>query len=155
MYKRGKRVSPPGLKAGALTRRSVEAQAPTVQMVSGRLSDTDIANAIVHAIRDVPGVLDMGQGLFAKAATYGPGKNVAGIALQHPTPGELSVEAHVVLDEHFLIKALSDVSSSSDTTPILLHFTDQIQAVVSQTLEHLGLPVPIMVDVTIDDIQAI
>jgi len=138
---------------------TVEAQTPTVQMVSERLSDTDIANAIVHAIRDVPGVLDMGQGLFAKAATYGPGKNVAGIALQHPTPDELSVEAHVVLDEHFLIKALSDVSlsgvsSSSDTTPILLHFTDQIQAVVSQTLEHLGLPVPIMVDVTIDDIQA-
>ena len=132
---------------------TVAAQTPTVQMASGGTSDTDIANAIVHAIRNVPGVLDMGQGLFAKTATYGPGKNVAGIALQHPTPGELSVEAHVVLDEHFLIKALSDISSSSDTTPILLHFTDQIQAVVSQTLEHLGLPAPILVDVAIDDIQ--
>ena len=130
-----------------------EAQTPTAHMVSGRLSDTDIANAIVHAIRDVPGVLDMGQGLFAKVATYGPGKHIAGIALQHPTPGELSVEMHVVLDERFLNKALSDVSSSSDTTPILLRFTDQVRAVVSQTLEHLGLPVPIMIDVTIDDIR--
>ena len=132
---------------------TVVSQTPTMQMASGRLSDTDIAIAIVHAIRDVPGVLDIGQGLFAKAATYGPGKKVAGIALQHSTSGELSVEVHVVLDEHFFIEALSNLSSRSDTTPILLHFTDQIQAVVSQTLEHLGLPLPIMVDVTIDDIQ--
>ena len=130
-----------------------EAQTPTAHMVSGRLSNTDVANAIVHAIRDVPGVLDMGQGLFAKTATYGPGKHIAGIALQHPTPGELSAEVHVVLDERFLNKALSDVSSSSDTTPILLRCTDQVRAVVSQTLEHLGLPVPIMIDVTIDDIR--
>ena len=108
-----------------------EAQTPTAHMVSGRLSDTDIANAMVHAIRDVPGVLDMGQGLFAKAATYGPGKHIAGIALQHPTPGELSVEAHVVLDERFLNKALSDISSSSDTTPILLRFTDQVSRHIS------------------------
>jgi hypothetical protein len=130
-----------------------EAHTPSAPLVSGRLSDTDIANAIVHGIRDVPGVLDMGQGLFARAATYGPGKHVAGIALQHPTPGELSVEVHVVLDERFLNKALSDGSSSSDTTPILLRFTDQVRAVVSQTLEQLGLPVPIMIDVTIDDIR--
>ncbi len=130
-----------------------EAHTPSAPLVSGRLSDTDIANAIVHAIRDVPGVLDMGQGLFARAATYGPGKHVAGIALQHPTPGELSVEVHVVLDERFLNKALSDGSSSSDTTPILLRFTDQVRAVVSQTLEQLGLPVPLMIDVTIDDIR--
>ncbi len=108
-----------------------DAQTPTAHMVSGRLSDTDIANAMVHAIRDVPGVLDMGQGLFAKAATYGPGKHIAGIALQHPTPGELSVEAHVVLDERFLNKALSDISSSSDTTPILLRFTDQVSRHIS------------------------
>ncbi len=130
-----------------------EAQTPTAYMVSGRLSDTDIANAIVHAIRDVPGVLDMGQGLFARVATYGPGKHITGIALQHPTPGELSIDVHVVLDERFLNKALSDGSSSSDTTPILLRFTDQVRAVVSQTLEHLGLPVPLMIDVTIDDIR--
>ena len=130
-----------------------EAQTPSAPLVSGRLSDTDIANAIVHGIRDVPGVLDMGQGLFARAATYGPGKHITGIALQHPTPGELSIDVHVVLDERFLNKALSDGSSSSDTTPILLRFTDQVRAVVSQTLEHLGLPVPIMIDVTIDDIR--
>lgn len=72
-----------------------EAQTPTAQMVSERLSDM----AIADAIRAVPGVLDMGQGVFARAATYGPGKHIAGIVFQHRAPGELSVEVHVVLDE--------------------------------------------------------
>jgi hypothetical protein len=130
-----------------------EAQTPSALMVSERLSDLVIADAIAHAIRDVPGVLDMGQGLFARAATYGPGKHIAGIVFQHPAPGELSVEVHVVLDETTFLKALSDISSSSDKTPILLRFTDHIRAVVSQTVEHLGLPVPTMVDVTIDDMR--
>ena len=129
------------------------AQTPPAQLVSGRLSDTDIANAIVHAIRAIPGVLEMGQGLFARAATYGPGKHIVGIALQHPTPGELSVEVHVVLDERFLNTALADASSHSETTPILLRCSDQVRAVVSHTLEQLGVPVPTMVDVTIDDIR--
>ncbi len=131
----------------------VEVQTSSAPFVSGHLSDTDSANAMVHAIRAIPGVLNMGQGLFAKAVTYGPGKHIEGIALQHPTPGELSVEVHVVLDERFLNTALSDVTSSSETTPILLRCTDQVRAVVSQTLEQLGLPAPLMIDVTIDDIR--
>jgi hypothetical protein len=130
-----------------------EAQTPPALVVSERLSDMVIADAIAHALRDVPGVLDMGQGLFARAATYGPGKHIAGVVLQHPAPGELSVEVHVVLDETTFLKALSDMSSNSDNTPIVLRFTDHIRAVVSQTFEHLGLPVPTMVDVTIDDIR--
>ena len=137
---------------------AVEAQAPSTLMVPEHLNDMVIANAIVHAIRAVPGVLDMGQGLFAKAATYGPGKHVSGIVLQHPTQDTLSVEVHVVLEEAAFIKAYSEISSSnasssSDTTPMLLRFTDQIRAVVTQTLEHLSLPVSTMVDVTIDDIR--
>ena len=137
---------------------AVEAQVPSTQMVPEHLNDMVIANAIVHTIRAIPGVLDMGQGLFAKAATYGPGKHVSGIVLQHPTPESLSVEVHVVLEEASFIKAYSeisgsDTSSSSGTTPMLLRFTDQIRAVVNQTLEHLGLPVSTMVDVTIDDIR--
>jgi hypothetical protein len=126
-----------------------EAQTPTAQMVSERLSDM----AIADAIRDVPGVLDMGQGVFARAATYGPGKHIAGIVFQHRAPGELSVEVHVVLDETTLLKALSDISSNSDNPSILLRCTDHIRAVVSQTVEHLGLPVPTMVDVTLDDMR--
>jgi hypothetical protein len=130
-----------------------EAQTPTSPLASERLDDLVLANAIAHAIRDVPGVLDMGQGLFARVATYGPGKHINGVVLRHPSSGELSVEVNVVLDETTIIKAYSDVSSSSDNTPVLLRCTDHIRSVVSHTIAHLGLQVPITVDVTIDDIR--
>jgi hypothetical protein len=65
-----------------------------------------------------------------------------------------------VLEEASLNTAFADVSrsaastsSSADTTPILLRVTNQIRAVVTQTLKHLGLPAPTLVDVTIDDIR--
>jgi hypothetical protein len=127
-------------------------------MAPEHLSDTGIAEAIVRAIRAVPGVLDMGQGLFAKAATLGPGKHVPGIVIHHATSDTPSVEVHVILAEAAFTKAYSEISGSdassrSGTTPILLRFTDQIRSVVTQTLEHLGLPVTTMVDVTIDDIR--
>lgn len=131
----------------------VEAQAPSAMVAPEHLNDMVIAHAVVHDIRAIPGVLDMGQGLFARAATYGPGKHIAGIVLWHPVPGEFSVEVHIVLDETTFIKALSDGSSRSDTTPVLLGFTEKLRAIVSQTFEHLGLPTPTMVDVTIDDIR--
>ena len=123
------------------------------QASSGHLRDTDIATALVQAIRAVPGVLEMGQGVFARVATYGPGTHIAGIALAHPTPATLAVEVHVVLEERVLSTALADASSSSETTPILLRWSDQVRAVISHTLEQLGMPVPLMVDVTIDDIR--
>ena len=44
----------------------VEVQTSSAPFVSGHLSDTEIASAMVHAIRAIPGVLNMGQGLFAK-----------------------------------------------------------------------------------------
>jgi len=137
---------------------ALEAQVLSAQMVPEHVSDMAIADAIVHDIRAIPGVVDMGQGLFAKAATYGPKKHVAGVVLQHATLDALSVEVHVVLEEAVFIKALSDVprpdaSSRTETTPMLLRMTDQIRAVVLQTFERLGLPAPPTVDVTIDDIR--
>jgi hypothetical protein len=132
---------------------TADAQTPTAQLAPERLNDMVIANAVAHAIRGVPGVLDLGQGLFAKAATYGPGKNIAGIVIQHRAPGELSVEIHVVLDETTFMKVLSDVSPGSAKTPILLHFTDSIRTAVSQTMEHLSLPAPGAIDVSIDEIR--
>jgi hypothetical protein len=138
----------------------VEAQASSPRMVPEHLSDMAIARAIVHDVRAVPGVVDMGQGLFAKAATYGPGEHVVGIVLHHPAPNALVVEVHVVIEEASLNTTFADVSrstastsSSAGTTPILLRVTDQVRAVVTQTLEHLGLPAPTLVDVTIDDIR--
>jgi hypothetical protein len=137
---------------------AVEAQESSQRVAPEHLSDTFIADAIVHAIRAVPGVLEMGQGLFAKAATFGPGKRVQGIVIQHPASDTLTVEVHVILEEAAFTKAYSvisgsDASSRTGTTPILLRFTDQIRTAVTQTLEHLGVPVSTMVDVTIDDIR--
>jgi hypothetical protein len=68
-----------------------KAQTPTAQLVSEYLSDLVLADAI----RAIPGVVDMGQGLFAGAATYGPGKHIADIVFQHSATGERSVEVHV------------------------------------------------------------
>jgi hypothetical protein len=126
--------------------------------VPAHVSDIALADAIVHDIRAIPGVVDMGQGLFAKAATYGPKKHVVGVVLHHATPDALSVEVHVVLEEAVCIKALSDVprpdaSSRTETTPMLQRMTDAIRAGVLQTFEHLGLPAPTTVDVAIDDIR--
>ena len=131
-----------------------EAQTPTAQLVSEYLSDLVLADAI----RAIPGVVEMGQGVFARAATYGPGKHIAGIVFQHSATGERSVEVHVVLEEASLIKALSDVPrpdapSRTETTPMLQRITDHIRAVVSQTFEHLGLPTPSVVDMTLDDLR--
>ncbi len=128
-------------------------RAPTAQRVPGRLIDMIVADAIAHAVRGVPGVLAMGQGVFAKAATYGPGKHIAGIVLRHHASGELSLEIHVVLAETTCIQALAELSSSSAKTPVLLRFADLIRTIASQTLEHLGLPAPSTVDVTIDDVR--
>lgn len=137
---------------------NVKAQELSTGIAPEHLNDTVIANTLVHAIRAVPGVLDMGHGLFARAATYGPGKHVLGIVLHHPTPDSFSVEVHVVLEEAAFIKAYSEISGSdassiSGTRPMLLRFTDQIRAVVTQTLEELGLPASTLVNVTIDDIR--
>jgi hypothetical protein len=135
-----------------------EAQEPSAETAPEHLSDTLIAETIVHNIRTIPGVFDMGEGLFAKAVTFGPGKRVPGVVIFHPTSDSLAVEAHVVLDDSTFTKAYSELSASdaqsrSDTTPILLRFTDQVRTVVIQTLEQLGFPASTLVDVTIDDIR--
>jgi hypothetical protein len=76
-----------------------EAQEPSSRMAPERPSDIAIADAIVHTVRAVPSVFDMGQGLFAKAATFGTGKHVPGVVIQHPTSDTLWVEAQIILEE--------------------------------------------------------
>ena len=97
----------PPLDAGS---GQIEAQEPSKRMTPEHLSDTLIAETIVHAIRTVPGVLEMGEGLFAKAATFGPGKHVPGVVIQHPTSDTLSVEAHAILNEAAFTKAYAEIS---------------------------------------------
>ncbi len=133
-------------------------QEPSSRTTPEHLSDTLIAEAVVHATRSVPGVFDMGEGLFAKAITFGPGKRVPGVVIYHPTTDSLSVEVHVVLDNATFTRAYSelagsDTQSRSGATPVLLRFTDQVRTVLIHTLQDLGLPDSTLVDVTIDDIR--
>ena len=137
---------------------AIEAQEPPTETAPEHLTDTLIAEAIVHAVRAVPGVLDMGGGLFVQAVTFGPGKRVPGVVISHPTTDSLTVEVHVILADAAFSKAYAEIStseapSSEGSTPILLRFTDQIRTVVIQTLEQLGFPASTLVDVTIDDIR--
>ena len=148
----------PPLDTGSSARA---AQGSSKRMAPEHLDDTLIAETIVHAIRTVPGVSDMGKGLFAQATqatTFGPGKRVSGVVIHHPSMHALSVEVHVVLDaaaftQAYAERSASDAPSRAGTTPGLLRFTDQIRTVVVQTLEHLGVPASTRVDVTIDDIR--
>jgi len=137
---------------------AVEAKESSTRMAPKHLSDMLIAETIVHDIRLVPGVLDMGEGLFAKVGTYGPRKHIPGIVIHHPTEDSFSVEVHVVLVDAAFTKAFSEISASeapsrADSTPVLLRFTDQVRTAVVQTFEQLGLPVSSLVDVTIEDIR--
>jgi hypothetical protein len=137
---------------------AIEAQESSKQMAPEQLSDTFIAETIVSAIRSVPGVLDIGEGLFAQAVTFGPGKRVSGVVIHHPSMHALSVEAHVVLaaaafTQAYAERSASDAPARAGTPTGLLRFTDQIRTVAVQTLEHLGVPASTRVDVTIDDIR--
>jgi len=149
------------MKGGRMLRpdpesRTVEAQT-LVPLTVPMPSDLDLARSIATAIREVEGVVDMGSGRFAQAATYGPGERVMGVILRHPTPAALAVEAHVVLDERMLVQALSavspsDVSSSSEDTPIVVRVADHIRAVVFQTVHQFGVLELTTVDVAVDDL---
>ena len=68
---------------------------------ANQVSDFTIATAAAEALRAAPGVVDISPGVFALVATYGSGKRVVGIVVHHLTPGQLSLEAHVVLSEAY------------------------------------------------------
>jgi hypothetical protein len=50
-----------------------EAQTPTAQLVSEYLSDLVLADAIAHAIRAIPGVVEIDQGLLPELRPMGQG----------------------------------------------------------------------------------
>jgi uncharacterized alkaline shock family protein YloU len=58
------------------------------------LSEMSLARAVVAAVRGVPGVADMSPGLFAEAATYGPGDKVSGVVVDR-TGDALAIEVHL------------------------------------------------------------
>lgn len=63
------------------------------------VSDIALAEAVAKAVRVAPEVVDLSQGRSMLAATYGPGRSVAGIVVRHPTLDTLALEVHVILSE--------------------------------------------------------
>jgi uncharacterized alkaline shock family protein YloU len=58
------------------------------------VTEVALAQAIVAAVRLVPGVADVSSGRFAEVATYGPNEKVRGVSVRATADG-LDVEVHV------------------------------------------------------------
>jgi uncharacterized alkaline shock family protein YloU len=58
------------------------------------VSEVSLARAVVAAVRAVPSVADVSPGLFAEAATYGPGEKVRGVVVGR-AGGALYIEVHI------------------------------------------------------------
>ncbi|RAQ95686.1 hypothetical protein [Thermogemmatispora tikiterensis] len=66
------------------------------------LDDLSLARAVAEAVCQIPAVLELSAGRFAREGTYGPGEFVRGVVLQRPTPDSLEVDVRVVLAEQAL-----------------------------------------------------
>jgi hypothetical protein len=60
-----------------------------------QLPEFVIAQALVRATRDVPGIADVYSGRLGEIATYGRGTRVPGIRV-HTEGGRLKIEVHVI-----------------------------------------------------------
>jgi hypothetical protein len=109
-------------------------------MDSGGLQVTDvsIAQAIVAAVRALPGVADVSPGRFAEAATYGRGERVLGVALGR-VAGAFDIEVH-------LCALYSD-------SLILPELAARVRSTVRQTVEGLGAGLLQRIDVAFDDLR--
>jgi len=136
----------------------LEAPPSLSQVVYEPSNDLELAKAIVQAVRLTPGVLDMSPGRFVLAATYGPGEHVTGVVLLHMTPTLLTVQIHVVasilaMSEFLPISSQTEEEHVTDETPMLVQLAEQIRRNVYQAVHDFGLPAPLEVDVSIDDMQ--
>ncbi|MBX5456150.1 MAG: hypothetical protein IRZ31_04550 [Thermogemmatispora sp.] len=66
------------------------------------LDDLSLARAVAEAVCQIPAVLELSAGRFAREGTYGPGEFVRGVVLKRPTPDSLEVDVRVVLAEQAL-----------------------------------------------------
>ncbi|WP_069801428.1 hypothetical protein [Thermogemmatispora onikobensis] len=72
------------------------------QAAQKSVDDLSLARAVAEAVCQIPAVLELSAGRFAREGTYGPGEFVRGVVLQRPTPDSLEVEVRVVLAEQAL-----------------------------------------------------
>lgn len=119
------------------------------------LNDLALAEAIAHAVCELPGVASMSPGFPSIHATYGPGGHINGVVLQRRLPDELVVDLYVVAARSELIAAPRQGGAHEavrEQRPGLLALGQQIRETVARTIAQLGLSPSLTVNVTLDDI---
>lgn len=125
---------------------------------SAQVSDIAFASAVAHAVRDVPGVVDLTPGIVAKVATYGSGQRVDGILVHHLSPDEIALEIHVALSESESKRAVADSAQetsdrATEATGLLPIIASRIRRAVYDIAQGMAPPVLTQVDVFIDDLR--
>jgi hypothetical protein len=104
------------------------------------VGEVALAQAIVAAVRLVPGVADVTSGRFAGAATYGAREKVQGVVVR-PTADGLDVEVHVCA--HYVDSLnLDDLAGRA-------------REAARQSLEAAGETRVCRIDVAIDDLNVV
>ncbi len=119
------------------------------QMTVRRPADLQLAQALAAAVCQVPGVLEMSAGRFAREGTYGPGAYVRGVVLHRPTPATLEVAVHVVVAAEALLVSAAGLEGSA----ALPHLGEQIRAAVIRALPRAERRRLAAVHVSFDDLR--
>lgn len=101
------------------------------------VSELTVARTVQAAVRILPGVHDLSSGVFAEAATYGPGEIVRGVVVRR-LGGGLVVAVHLVV-------AYGD-------RLVLPDLANEVRRVAGQAIALLGAAPVQRIDVAIDDL---
>ncbi len=105
------------------------------------LTPVAIAKAIAAVVEKVPGIAGIGSGIFAEAATYGPGNKVEGVVvgLDHD---QATIEIHAIV-----------ASSGPYPRLNLIDLADRVRHEVLRVLARLHIDAVGRVDVVFDDVS--
>ncbi|HKT39543.1 MAG TPA: hypothetical protein VJR48_14300 [Ktedonobacterales bacterium] len=123
-----------------------------------RVSDIALADAVAEAVRGTPEVVDLSPGLSMLAATYGPGRSVAGIVVRHPTLDTLALEIHVILSEARCTQASTGIAVESEEQNSQMRgpvteIANQIRSAARVAAQQTTTLAVEQVDVFIDDLR--
>lgn len=122
------------------------------------MSDIALAEAVAEAVRGAPEVVDLSQGLSMLAATYGPGRSVAGIVVRHPTPDTLALEIHVILSEARCTQTSAEIAMESGEQDAQMRdpvneFANRVRSAARVAARQTTTLAIEQVDVFIDDLR--
>jgi hypothetical protein len=102
------------------------------------VGEVALAQAVVAAVRLVPGVADVSAGRFAEVATYGAGEKVQGVIVRATADG-LDVEVHICA--HYVDSLVMDELAA------------RVREATRHALDAAGATPLSRIDVAIDDLQ--